>query len=93
MDCLFLKPEGGDRVEAVGLNRNQFAAFAFTNADLSGRLPDRGLLVPKRYLADLKKGLDGEEILLNTDDKRLFVRSVKRGESVSLPLTAHTYPD
>jgi DNA polymerase-3 subunit beta len=91
--CLFLKPAGNGRVEAAGMNGHQFAMIGFIHDDLHGLLPPEGILIQKRYLNELKKWLGDDEIQINISDKRLFVRSRSRSESLSLPLSSYQYPD
>ena len=91
--CLFMKPAANDRIEAAGMNGHQFAMLSFTHDDLRALLPDEGILIQKKYLNELKKWLGADEINVNLGDKRLFVRSENRAESLSLPLSSYQYPD
>ncbi len=91
--CLYIKPVGDDNIEACGLNGHQFAMFRFNNPDLHGLLPQEGILIQKRYLAELKKWLGNDEIEINISDKRLYLRTADKKESFSLPLSAYEYPD
>jgi DNA polymerase-3 subunit beta len=91
--CLFLKPAGDGRIEAAGMNGHQFAMIGFSHDDLGALLPPEGILVQKKYLNELKKWLTDDEIQVNISEKRFFVRSEKRSESLSLPLSSYQYPD
>ncbi len=98
--CLFMKPipaqsdeEPNNRIEACGLNGHQFALMGFMNDELHQKLPADGMLINKKYLGDLKKWLGGDEIELNTTDKRLYLRTGDGSETFSLPLTNSAYPD
>jgi len=91
--CFFMKPAGEGRIEAAGMNGHQFAMLSFINDDLHALLPPEGILVQKKYLSELKKWLSCDEINVNIGDKRLFVRSEKKAESLSLPLSSYQYPD
>ena len=90
---LFLKPAGKGRIEAAGMNGHQFAMIGFSHDDLFSLLPPEGVLMQKKYLNEMKKWLGDEEILVNISEKRFFVRSLKRSESLSLPLSSYQYPD
>ena len=91
--CLYIKPVSGNFIEACGLNGHQFAMLRFSNDDLYNLLPQEGVLIQKRYLAELKKWLGNEEIEVNIGDKRLYLRTADKKESFSLPLSAYEYPD
>lgn len=91
--CLFMKPAGDQRIEAAGMNGHQFAMLSFSHDDLRALLPQEGILIQKKYLNELKKWLGTDEINLNIGDKRLFVRSETKTESLSLPLSSYQYPD
>lgn len=91
--CFFMKPGENGRIEATGMNGHQFAMLSFANDDLHALLPQEGILVQKKYLAELKKWLGSDEINLNISDKRLFLRTENRAESFSLPLSSYQYPD
>jgi DNA polymerase-3 subunit beta len=91
--CLFMKPGENGRIEAAGMNGHQFAMIRFTNDDLHSLLPGEGILVQKKYLNELKKWLGADEINVNINNKRLFVRTESRAESMSLPLSSYQYPD
>lgn len=97
--CLYAKPlpsaEGtpSGAIDVCGLNGHQFALTRFTNDDLAARLPEEGILVQRKYVAELRKWLEEEEIEINFTDKRLFVRSGDKRETLSLPRAAYVYPE
>ena len=91
--CLSVKPAAGDSIEAAGMNGHQFALVRFAHDDLRALLPDRGILVQKKYLNELKKWLGKDEISINMDEKRLYVRAESKKETLSLPLSSYEYPD
>ena len=93
MSCLYMKPAKEGRIEAAGMNGHQFAMLGFSQDDLYGLLPPEGILVQKKYIAELKKWLGGDEINVNIGDKRLFLRTENKTESMSLPLSSYQYPD
>lgn len=82
-----------DHIEACGLNGHQFAMSRFLQDDLKGLLPQGGVLIQKKYIAELKKWLTADEIELNIDEKRLFFRTADKKELFSLPLSFYQYPD
>jgi DNA polymerase-3 subunit beta len=95
-----LKPvagKDGDKdakaIEACGLNGHQFSMVSFLNDDLYKLLPEAGVLIQKKYIAELKKWLTSDEIELAMGDKRLFFRTGDKKETFSLPLSYYQYPD
>ena len=51
------------------------------------------MLIQRKYVGELRKWLDGDEIEVNLTDKRLFVRSGDGHETLSLPRAGYAYPD
>lgn len=91
--CLFIKPVEDGKIDACGLNGHQFALLRFIHDDLHSMLPAGGILVQKKYLGELKKWINGNDVELNIGDKRLFLRTVDHKETFSLPLSSYQYPD
>ncbi len=91
--CLVIKPVGDGKIEVAGMNGHQFAMVSFINEDLGTLLPPEGILIQKKYLAELKKWLGADEIDLNISEKRFFVRTGNKKESLSMPLSFYQYPD
>ncbi len=91
--CLYLKSVGDGAIEVCGLNGHQFALTRFTHDDLSGILPEEGVLIQRKYVAELRKWLGGDEIEISITPKRLFVRSGNGQEMLSLPRAGYGYPD
>ena len=91
--CLCMMPKGNGRIDVCGLNGHQFALVSFTHDELAERLPEEGILIQKKYLQDMKKWLGVDEIELSITGKRLYLRSMSRAETLSLPRAAHQYPD
>lgn len=94
--CIFIAPReimGVKKVEVCGLNGHQFAMFNFVNDDIYNMLPEEGVLIQKKYLAELKKWLTADEIELAISDKRLFFRTGDKRETFTLPLSYYQYPN
>ena len=92
MACMYMRPVES-KIEVCGLNGHQFAMCGFVNDDILGLLPPEGILIQKKYVAELNKWLTTDEIELAISQKRLFVRTQDRRESFSLPLSYYQYPD
>lgn len=91
--CLCMMPRGNGRIDVCGLNGHQFALVSFTHDELAERLPEEGILIQKKYLQDIKKWLGVDEIELSITGKRLYLRSMSKAETLSLPRATHQYPD
>jgi len=95
ISCFYMNSIGEGRIEACGLNGHQFAMYSFINDDLANLLPEKGLLIQKKYLLELKKWLSNDEIELNISEKRLFFQTsnAENKEYFSIPRTDYVYPD
>jgi len=94
MACMYFKQdEIHSKVEVCGLNGHQFSLTSFTNDEVYGILPSEGILIQKKYLAELNKWLCTDVIELSINQKRLFFRSTEKNEIFSLPLSYYQYPD
>ncbi|MEF2229689.1 MAG: DNA polymerase III subunit beta [Pseudodesulfovibrio sp.] len=94
--CIYFaarEEEGEKKVEVCGLNGHQFAMFHFVNDDIHAMLPEEGVLIQKKYLAELKKWLTSDEIELAISEKRLFFRTGNQRETFTLPLSYYQYPN
>lgn len=91
--CLYMKPKENGHVDVCGLNGHQFAVTSFVHEELCGRLPAEGLLIQRKYVAELRKWLGTDEIELNITDKRIFLRNGSKKETLSLPRSNYVYPD
>ena len=94
MSCLCFMPRENGKIQACGMNGHQFAMLSFINDELCAKLPEKGLLVQKKYLPDLKKWLPAEDIELNLSDKRLFFKGREGTETLSIVRASnYEYPD
>lgn len=91
--CLYFKAGENGRIDACGLNGHQFAMLSFVHDQLCARMPEKGVLIQKKYLPDLKKWLGEDEIELNFTEKRIYLRRQDGQESLSLPRSHFPYPD
>lgn len=94
--CLYMVPreeDGVKRIEVCGLNGHQFAMFNFVNDDIFELFPEEGVLIQKKYLAELKKWLTADEIELAISDKRMFFRTGDKSETFTLPMSYYQYPN
>lgn len=93
ISCFVLKPKDEDGIEAVGMNGHQFAMMKFVNEDLHALLPQEGILIQKKYLTEIRKWLGSDEIEINIENNRLFLRTEDQKESFSVPLSSYQYHD
>lgn len=91
--CLYFNCRGEGRIDVCGLNGHQFAMVSFLHDELAALLADEGLLIQKKYLPDIKKWLEPDEIELNLTDKRLYLKSKDGAEILSVPRAMYAYPD
>ncbi len=93
ISCLFIKACGEGKLDVCGLNGHQFAKANFVNQEFHDKLPENGLLIQKKYVQDLRKWLENDEIEINITEKRVFMRRNGGNEMLSIPRAHHTYPD
>lgn len=96
LSCLYLRPlvdNADGNIEICGLNGHQYARVRFTHDELAAHLPEEGVLLQKKYAAEVRKWLDVEDIELNFTEKRVFLRTTDNREAISLPRAAFVYPD
>lgn len=98
--CFYMRPlpaeehdPAGANIELCGLNGHQFARVRFIHDDLAARLPENGVLLQKKYAAEMRKWLGGDDIEVNFTEKRVFLRTGDGRECISLPKANFLYPD
>ncbi len=94
LSCIYMAAKGSGKVDACGLNGHQFALVRFINDALADLIPEGGLLLQKKYVAELRKWLGSDEVMLNISERRFHVRTGKGDETISIPRSSNfTYPD
>lgn len=96
LSCLYISTlvdNADGNIDICGLNGHQFARVRFTHDELAARLPEEGVLLQKKYAAEVRKWLDVDDIELNFTEKRVFVHTTDGRETISLPRAAFVYPD
>ncbi|WP_028573744.1 DNA polymerase III subunit beta [Desulfonatronovibrio hydrogenovorans] len=93
MTCLKMVPVSGDQVENCGFNGHNMSLYTFRNDSVYEILPAQGLLIPKKYLVELRKWLILGEVELSVSPERFFIRTEDMKECISLPLSFDDYPD
>ena len=94
LTCLLIKPQplSPGKMDICGLNGHQFAMYSMVHEDMVAKLPNDGLLIQKIYLQQITKWLPKGEILINYDDKRIFLKK-NNNEVLSVPRAIYPYPD
>ncbi|WP_291323000.1 DNA polymerase III subunit beta, partial [Desulfonatronospira sp.] len=85
--------EPESRVEACAFNGHQLSLYTFETAELRQILPEKGVLIPKKYLLDLRKWIPAEELEICITETKIFLRTIDKRESFSLPLSMHQFPN
>ncbi|MDR2051600.1 MAG: DNA polymerase III subunit beta [Deltaproteobacteria bacterium] len=93
ISCLNIKPVGNGKIDVCGMDGSRFVLLGVIHDDLHALLPPEGMLIQKKYLAELKKWIGGGEVELSLDDRRIFFRSGKHNEIFSLPVSSYNYPE
>ena len=93
LGCLFIQPKDNGEIDFCGLDGHRFALVRVYNDALLEKLPKEGVLIQKKYLADIKKLISPEEIEISLTPKRFFIRNNDGRDMVSIPLVQFSYPD
>lgn len=93
LGCLYIQPKDNGEIDFCGLDGHRFALVKVYNDALLEKLPKEGVLIQKKYLADIKKLISPEEIEISLTPKRFFIRNNDGRDMVSIPLVQFTYPD
>ncbi len=90
--CFYMKKINED-IHCCGLNGHQLAVVTFTNDDIANILPEKGLLLQKKYTSELRKWLDAKEISVNFTDNKLFLKNSEGTETLSFVRSDYNYPN
>ncbi len=90
--CFFMK-KVDNLINCCGLNGHQLAVAMFDNDDLANLLPENGLLLQKKYTAELRKWLAEDEIHINITENKLFLKNASGTEIVSFVRSDYNYPN
>ncbi len=93
ISCFYMRHLGDGKIDSCGLNGHQFAMLTFIHDDLGRLLGEKGILIQKKYMTEIKKWLSDGDIEININENRLFLRTSDKKESFSLPLATYGYPD
>ncbi len=91
--CLSFKRISDDKIDICGLDGHQFGMVRFINDVIAEKLADEGLLLLKKYVTELKKWLNEDEILFNITERRFHIRNEKNTEHLSFPRAGFNYPN
>ncbi len=93
MNCIKFTPLTQGSVEVCGMNGHQFGLLHFTTPDIHAGLGEAGVLIAKKDLSEIGKWLGNEDVDVNLTDKRMFLRSAKGNEMLSVPRRTHEFPN
>ena len=91
--CLCIKPNGKGGIDFCGLDGNKFAICTLVNDELSAKLPNEGINIQKKYIADVKLLLSSYDIEIMIGEKRFFIRDKDYKDTFSVPLTQLSFID
>ncbi len=91
--CLCIKPNKTGGIDFCGLDGNRFAIVTIVNDELLSHLPEDGIKIQKKYIADIKKLLSSDDIKIMISDKRFYVRDNDFKDMFSVPLTQVNFVD
>jgi DNA polymerase-3 subunit beta len=97
LSCGSILSRDGVRVEVAAMDGHQMALYTFDNADISGLLPAEGVLISGKYIKNLSRWLNDNEMYVVLTEDRLFLHEEGDSEPeqsfFSVPLSKYVYPD
>ncbi len=91
--CFYMSKTAENSIDCCGLNGHQLAVISFTNDELAHLLPEKGLLLLKKYTAELRKWLNSQEIYINITENKLFLKDVNNIETLSFVRSDYDFPN
>ncbi len=92
LSCFYMK-KIDESIDSCGLNGHQLAVTSSKNDELANILPENGLLLQKKYVAELRKWLTDTDILLNITDTKIFIKNDEQTETLSFKRSFFEYPN
>jgi DNA polymerase-3 subunit beta len=93
MNCIKFTPLPDGVIEVCGMNGHQFGLLRFSIPDTHATLGEAGVLIAKKDLGEIGKWLRTEDISINLTEKKMFLRSAKGHETLSVPRRTNAFPD
>jgi len=85
--------KAGNEVEFCGFNVENMGLYTIRDEDIFNLVPEEGMLIPKKYVVELRKWLSSAEIELSISGERFFIRKQDLSESISFPLSFEEFTD
>ncbi len=89
MTCMKIA-RGGEpdkEVEFCGFDIENMGLYTVKNEDVFNLVPEEGMLIPKKYIIELRKWITPGEVELCISKDRFFIRAQDFSESISFPLS------
>jgi len=80
-------------VEFCGFDIENMSLYSLKDDGIYSIIPEDGLLIPKKYLAEIRKWLTSGEIELCISNDRFFIRTQDLSESISFPMSFSEFTD
>ncbi len=95
MTCMKVSRGDEDKqeVEFCGFDTQNLSLYTVRDDNIYSLIQEDGLLIPKKYLLELRKWLSSGEIELSVSNQRFFVRKQDVQESISFPMSFDEYTD
>ncbi|EFI34551.1 DNA polymerase III, beta subunit [Desulfonatronospira thiodismutans ASO3-1] len=93
MTCLKIAPGDENQVEFCAFNGHQLSLYIHESSGLREILPEKGIMIAKKYLMDLRKWVPESDIQITITDSKIFFRTLDKKECFSLPLNMHQFPN
>lgn len=80
-------------VEVCAFDIQNISIYTTKHDDLYEALPEKGLLIPRKYIIELRKWLPADDIEICIFDEKFFIRTIGMMESINFPLNFDVFMD
>ncbi|MFN2268963.1 MAG: DNA polymerase III subunit beta [Desulfonatronovibrio sp.] len=95
LTCLKISKGDPDKteIEICAFDMQNMGLYTLKDESIYNIIPDEGMLIPRKYLTELRKWLTFKEIEISVSKDRFFIRTEDMKESISFPLSFDEFSD
>ncbi len=93
MTCMKIAPGMNPAVEICAFNGHQLSLYTYENQGFFSSLPENGILIPKKYLNELRKWVPTDTVEITLTESKIFFRTSDQRENFNIPLSMYQFPN